>query len=117
MKITYLVNERQADGSLVLVETTSAHWHRIVAANKTAPANERRYFYADILSDNYNLDCIVMEVSKEQHAAWNSERRSARRNRDAAKAYTVLSLETSLDKGTQRKTTENELPSLTQCTA
>ena len=71
MKITYLVNERQADGSLVLVETTSAHWHRIVAANKTAPANERRYFYADILSDNYNLDCIVMEVSKEQHAAWS----------------------------------------------
>ena len=93
MKITYLVNERQADGSIALVEITSEHWHRIVAANKTAPANERRYFYADILSDNYNLDCIVMEVSKEQHAAWNSERRSARRNRDAAKAYTVLSLE------------------------
>ena len=29
--------------------------------------------------------------------------------------YVVLF--TSLDKGTQRKTTENELPSLTQCTA
>lgn len=29
----------------------------------------------------------------------------------------VWSTETSLDKGTQRKTTENELPSLTQCTA
>ena len=29
--------------------------------------------------------------------------------------YTLL--QTSLDKGTQRKTTENELPSLTQCTA
>lgn len=28
-----------------------------------------------------------------------------------------LNSETSLDKGTQRKTTENELPSLTQCTA
>ena len=28
-----------------------------------------------------------------------------------------FSRETSLDKGTQRKTTENELPSLTQCTA
>lgn len=26
-------------------------------------------------------------------------------------------IKTSLDKGTQRKTTENELPSLTQCTA
>lgn len=29
----------------------------------------------------------------------------------------VQILQTSLDKGTQRKTTENELPSLTQCTA
>jgi len=29
----------------------------------------------------------------------------------------VATLKTSLDKGTQRKTTENELPSLTQCTA
>lgn len=28
-----------------------------------------------------------------------------------------LKRKTSLDKGTQRKTTENELPSLTQCTA
>ena len=31
------------------------------------------------------------------------------------KAYAIM--KTSLDKGTQRKTTENELPSLTQCTA
>lgn len=29
----------------------------------------------------------------------------------------TYTLQTSLDKGTQRKTTENELPSLTQCTA
>ena len=29
----------------------------------------------------------------------------------------IAGIETSLDKGTQRKTTENELPSLTQCTA
>ena len=28
-----------------------------------------------------------------------------------------FAMKTSLDKGTQRKTTENELPSLTQCTA
>ena len=31
--------------------------------------------------------------------------------------YFIAEIETSLDKGTQRKTTENELPSLTQCTA
>ena len=35
----------------------------------------------------------------------------------AIKLADVLEIETSLDKGTQRKTTENELPSLTQCTA
>ena len=29
----------------------------------------------------------------------------------------LAEMKTSLDKGTQRKTTENELPSLTQCTA
>ena len=33
------------------------------------------------------------------------------------KAHGYIGMETSLDKGTQRKTTENELPSLTQCTA
>lgn len=33
------------------------------------------------------------------------------------KPESSLGLQTSLDKGTQRKTTENELPSLTQCTA
>ena len=31
--------------------------------------------------------------------------------------FFYLNRQTSLDKGTQRKTTENELPSLTQCTA
>ena len=33
------------------------------------------------------------------------------------KIYGNVPSQTSLDKGTQRKTTENELPSLTQCTA
>ena len=35
---------------------------------------------------------------------------------DLAIVFNIV-IETSLDKGTQRKTTENELPSLTQCTA
>lgn len=37
--------------------------------------------------------------------------------KDAISFYDNQKMETSLDKGTQRKTTENELPSLTQCTA
>ena len=98
MNITYLVNEQQADGSIILTETTSENWHKIIAANKTAPANERRYFYADIISDNYNLDCIVMEVSKMQYAIWSNEKRSAQRNRDAAKGYTSQSLEEMMER-------------------
>ena len=39
------------------------------------------------------------------------------RKLDTHKAILFIRGETSLDKGTQRKTTENELPSLTQCTA
>ena len=35
----------------------------------------------------------------------------------APKVVSYYQMKTSLDKGTQRKTTENELPSLTQCTA
>ena len=38
-------------------------------------------------------------------------------NQRKSKEKIELALQTSLDKGTQRKTTENELPSLTQCTA
>lgn len=37
--------------------------------------------------------------------------------RQLTEAEYVALMQTSLDKGTQRKTTENELPSLTQCTA
>lgn len=37
--------------------------------------------------------------------------------KEEAAPITYKETETSLDKGTQRKTTENELPSLTQCTA
>ena len=36
---------------------------------------------------------------------------------DTGETITLSGKQTSLDKGTQRKTTENELPSLTQCTA
>lgn len=79
MKITYLVNERQADGSIALAETTSAQWHRIVAANKAAPANERRYFYADILSDNYKhlpeqITFICMKNISRMHSARRKSR-------------------------------------------
>ncbi len=42
---------------------------------------------------------------------------NASASKNALKVDAFSNTETSLDKGTQRKTTENELPSLTQCTA
>lgn len=55
----------------------------------------------------------------------DSRQRAAKLARDmsdasdisAARQLFAIAIKTSLDKGTQRKTTENELPSLTQCTA
>ena len=44
-----------------------------------------------------------------------AERHNERKNETYENMNVIT--ETSLDKGTQRKTTENELPSLTQCTA
>ena len=52
-------------------------------------------------------DITARSTALEADRASLSEKKN---QRNAAK-------ETSLDKGTQRKTTENELPSLTQCTA
>lgn len=51
----------------------------------------------------------------------NGVKAALERNGDGTLNFNVKLMcatsETSLDKGTQRKTTENELPSLTQCTA
>lgn len=55
---------------------------------------------ADKQGNRYEISCITYELLKIV-----SEENSS------------VVIETSLDKGTQRKTTENELPSLTQCTA
>ena len=57
-------------------------------------------------------------VSRQAISGWEAgtSRPSTENLQCLSKLYAVP-LETSLDKGTQRKTTENELPSLTQCTA
>ena len=51
--------------------------------------------------------CIFNEINKQKEFENSTDIRSV----------SAVITQTSLDKGTQRKTTENELPSLTQCTA
>lgn len=52
---------------------------------------------------------------KQTNAAFEKE--SVRLSSNINSMLDDVKTKTSLDKGTQRKTTENELPSLTQCTA
>lgn len=56
------------------------------------------------------------QETQRQTAAEAQKREWDREWLELGRQYNMDS-ETSLDKGTQRKTTENELPSLTQCTA
>ena len=67
------------------------------------------------------LICTLM-IGCSSHAAMNAEAKSVNKftlrvgQKDTLRV-TNCKKKTSLDKGTQRTTTENELPSLTQCTA
>lgn len=54
---------------------------------------------------------ITEQMKAEDQMAWVGAMNNIR------SAAEEVVMQTSLDKGTQRKTTENELPSLTQCTA
>ena len=52
-----------------------------------------------------------------QNPVLNSKKKGDAADRILNPSADKHKMKTSLDKGTQRKTTENELPSLTQCTA
>lgn len=70
---------------------------------------------AAALSEGYSArtdEILNRAIEQEVQSLLESDDLSA-----PAKLLAYLVSKTSLDKGTQRKTTENELPSLTQCTA
>ena len=78
---------------------------------KYLQADKRIYFY----ERTRNILTLLNESIEIYETAVNDDVRSILNI--FRKQYYAMIKETSLDKGTQRKTTENELPSLTQCTA
>ena len=64
----------------------------------------------DMPKEFYDMVCADIERLSNTQNLSDDERLKLHREIDGK-------YQTSLDKGTQRKTTENELPSLTQCTA
>ena len=71
---------------------------------------ERAYRY-------YHPEIVCTTAYYEAHDLYLDAAGSFYEGPEVTQFLNQIVMETSLDKGTQRKTTENELPSLTQCTA
>ena len=99
MKITYLVNQEQSDGSVCLCVATHDEWRTVVDANKPLPAEHRRRFIVDFIVEGNDWDIMIMEVPDSEYQEWNKYYLSIRRNRKAAKDIQVLSIDAPLADG------------------
>ena len=93
MKITYLINQVQPDGSTRLSDVSSAEWRSAIRENDGLPPERQRYFIRDYIADENDMDCMVIEVSASEYSQWDKERSAARRNREAGKNFRVSSLD------------------------
>ena len=93
MKITYLLNKEQADGSVRLSEVTVEEWKNAVQKSNMLPPGKRRYFIRDFIEDGDEFDIMVIEVPYEDYLLWHREHMAAERNRRLGKKYSQFSLE------------------------
>jgi len=93
MKITYLVNKEQEDGSVRLSEVSHAEWQTVVKQNRRLPSEERRYFIYDYIAEGNEMDCMIIEAPYEDFSAWHREHMRAQRNREFGKNFEILSLD------------------------
>jgi len=93
MKITYLVNDIQADGTYSLIQTTAEHWHEITEHNKLLPKAKRRYFVVDTIKDVDGYDCMIVEVPYEDYLHWNASRSPTVRNRSHRGKFSHFSID------------------------
>lgn len=102
MKITYLMNKTQADGSIQLSIVTHEEWLAVVKANKQLPLERQRYFIRDYIADGSDMDWIIIETSREDYLAWHREQTASERNRTWVQTFQKLSLdaEVSIEDGT-----------------
>ena len=67
MKIAYLANMKQPDGSMSLEQVSREQWRQIVRENPALPKEKRRYFITDCFRDIGVLDCMVIETAWEEY--------------------------------------------------
>ena len=83
---TCLVYREREDGSKKLVNVPVREWMARVKEDRDKPSDERRYYAASYCERERDddLDCLIVEVTPEEHRVWNAA--NMRRNRDFIKA-------------------------------
>ena len=109
MKTTYLVY-REGDGGRQLAVATPEEWNTILKNNRTLPAERRRWFMKDCIWDGRDLDCIYVEVEREEHRRWNSCHTVAQRKRRLETRYPVVSMDAGSDEGEETDSLHERLP-------
>lgn len=76
-KSVYIMNETQADGSIVKKQVSGAEFYKAVQESNALPLDQRRYFITDrFMYDGYE-DTLVIEVTREKYLEWRRERRGS----------------------------------------
>lgn len=93
MKITYLVNKEQKDGSIRLSDVTRDEWLAVVKQNRDLSPEERRHFIYDYIMEDGDLDCIIMEAPIEMRNQWLRDHAASQRNRKLSEGVKIISLD------------------------
>ena len=69
-KSVYIMNETQADGSIVKKQVSGSEFYQAVQESNALPLDQRRYFITDrFMYDGYE-DTLVIEVTREKYLEW-----------------------------------------------
>ena len=96
MKTIYLIKQVTDDGKEVLVQVAKKEWIEIIENNKKVSPENRRYFIMDCIEEGAILDCMIIEVSKEEHVKWNRLHMQSEYIRKTQSGRIVLSLDQSI---------------------
>ena len=84
MKVTYLVQKRQEDGTTRLETVSHNEWVGLIREKSGLPKAQRRFFIKECIQENGEIDCMYIEVPYEVYKQWNCEHMRSERNRKSS---------------------------------
>ena len=93
MKVTYLVQKRQEDGTTRLETASHNEWVGLIREKSGLPKAQRRFFIKECIQENGEIDCMYIEVPYEVYKQWNCEHIRSERNRKSSQDIQFFSLE------------------------